>query len=505
MSLLRNLLSHKVFTNILANQSGFLVTVVVSLLLSPFVVHSLGDARYGIWSLIVSFTGHYGLLAFGLQGSVVRYISHSVALKDYHKASGYMSIAFACLAVTAVLCIGIGYGLSGSVSSFFNFPPPAGDDAGTAFFLVSLTAAATFLSAVFQCNLFAHQKFALMNGIGVAGTLFRAVMTVILLKAGYGILGLALLGLGISVFLGLLQVWASFRYCNLVSIRLSGLKPSNFRELISFGSKSFLFTLSSTLVYQCDLLVIGRFLSAELITIYSLAATLVTYLVQCVSVTNNAMTPHATGIFARDGLDGLSGFYGKTAYLMYMFGGLVFAGCFVLGPSFYQLWVGEGYAESGKLLYILLFPQFFATGYGVCHICMSALGTPGWIAVFAFGEGLLNLILSILLVRPFGLFGVAAATLIPQIFHRAIIGPAYCSRRLGFGSGTYLGAVAWGIFIAGIGTGAGLWVSNVLPPETWFRFCINVLAILLTCGAFAFTIFRMKQRRPHTATMREVE
>ncbi|MCG8616074.1 MAG: oligosaccharide flippase family protein [Desulfobacterales bacterium] len=500
---MRRLLSNKVVTNILANQSGFLVTVVVTLLLSPFVVHSLGDARYGIWSLIVSFTGHYGLLAFGLQGAVVRYISHAVALKDYDKASGYMSIAFVCLAVTAVLCVVIGYGLSGIVSGFFNFPPPAGDDAGTAFFLVSLTAAATFLSAVFQCNLFAHQKFALMNGIGVAGTLVRAVMTVILLNAGYGILGLAVLGLGISLFLGLLQVMASFRYCNRVRIRLSGLKPENFNDLIRFGSKSFLFTLSTALVYQCDLLVIGRFLSAELITIYTLAATLVTYLIQCVTVTNNAMTPHATGIFARDGINGLSGFYGKTAYLMYMFGGLVFAGCFVLGPSFYQLWVGEGYAESGTLLYILLIPQFFATGYGVCHICMSALGTPGRIAVFASVEGVLNLILSILLVRSFGIYGVAAGTLIPQILHRGIIGPAYCGRRLGFGPGTYFRAVAWGIFICGVGTVAGLWVSAMLPPVTWFRFCANVLAILLACGTAGFTVFRVKQRTPYSA--REVE
>ena len=54
----------KFLRNILSSVSGYAVTVLVALFLSPFVVHSLGDESYGLWVLVVSLTGYYGLLVF---------------------------------------------------------------------------------------------------------------------------------------------------------------------------------------------------------------------------------------------------------------------------------------------------------------------------------------------------------------------------------------------------------------------------------------------------------
>src|SRR5262245_59121625 len=69
--------------NIFSNWTGFFVNVVIALLLSPLIVHSLGETVYGIWILIGSLTGYLGILDLGVRTSLVKYVSEYFAKKDF--------------------------------------------------------------------------------------------------------------------------------------------------------------------------------------------------------------------------------------------------------------------------------------------------------------------------------------------------------------------------------------------------------------------------------------
>src|SRR5659263_266912 len=62
--------------------SNLFANVIVSLLITPFVVHSLGDRMYGFWTLIGTFIGYYGLLDFGLSTAVSRYVAGAIGAQD---------------------------------------------------------------------------------------------------------------------------------------------------------------------------------------------------------------------------------------------------------------------------------------------------------------------------------------------------------------------------------------------------------------------------------------
>ncbi len=42
--------------NIVANWIGYGASLVIMFFMSPFVVHTLGDVQYGVWSLMMSLT-----------------------------------------------------------------------------------------------------------------------------------------------------------------------------------------------------------------------------------------------------------------------------------------------------------------------------------------------------------------------------------------------------------------------------------------------------------------
>src|SRR5882762_7953282 len=59
--------------NVASSWAGLAVNVAVGFFLSPFILHHLGDEAFGLWVLIFSLTGYYGLFDFGIRSSLIRY------------------------------------------------------------------------------------------------------------------------------------------------------------------------------------------------------------------------------------------------------------------------------------------------------------------------------------------------------------------------------------------------------------------------------------------------
>src|SRR6266571_5606914 len=67
------------------------VNILVGILLSPYILHRLGDEAFGIWVLIFAITGYYGLFDLGIRASIVRYVSKAKATGDLQYASQIIS------------------------------------------------------------------------------------------------------------------------------------------------------------------------------------------------------------------------------------------------------------------------------------------------------------------------------------------------------------------------------------------------------------------------------
>jgi O-antigen/teichoic acid export membrane protein len=474
---------HNMMKNVLANQAGFLISAVVTFFLSPFVVNSLGASRYGIWSLIVSLTGNYGLLAFGIQGAMTRHMAHAVASGDRLRVNGYFNTSLAFLAVSSLLAVIVGLSVALFIDRVFVLPYELVADARCACALATVSAAATFLQAPFESVLVAHQRFQVTNAIGVVIIMVRAALTVWLLKVGYGIVALALVGAGLtaaSACMSAAIARASYRW---LLLSLGSVRRVYLTELMSYGGKSFVVAVAVALVYQCDLFVIGANLPPVSITTYTLAATLFGYLIQFVSAVMRTFTPHTTGLFSLGRMEELRSFYVRGTYSMFAFAGLVVAGCLLFGEAFFTLWVVRQYSASSQVLALLVIAFFFDTGTRVGSAILSSTAEIGQLAVVAICEGILNIALSIALVGKYGYLGVAVGTLIPNVICRGIWLPGYVCRTLGIGRAVPVLATACGILTAAASYLAGTLMLKMRYPDNWGIFAGEVAIFMAVFGA----------------------
>src|SRR5215467_8294867 len=73
----------QILKNVSSSWFSLGVNVVTGFILSPFIVHHLGDEAFGLWILIFSVTGYYGLFDLGIRSSIVRYVAKYSANGEY--------------------------------------------------------------------------------------------------------------------------------------------------------------------------------------------------------------------------------------------------------------------------------------------------------------------------------------------------------------------------------------------------------------------------------------
>ena len=402
--------------NVAGGWLGFGTSVIVNFLLTPFVLRHVGDASNGIWILLTTFTGYYGLLDFGMRPATTRYISRYHAMDDNAQVNRVVSTAFFFqlgIGLVMLLATGIVYLL---FDPLFNVGPEWRETGRLLLLVVGIGTAVTTPLAFFSNVIEGFQRFAVNGWIQMVNALVRAGLLVFFLSRGYGILAVA----GITVMMNFLSAFTvmvlAFRLAPQVSIRPSYAGWDTFRELRSFGVIGFLIAVAQPIRFQMDSLVIAKMLTIESVTMFSNGARLSIYSIDILQMMVQIFTPMASAAQA-------TGEHDRQRRLFIMsnrysgFVALPLGAIFlIMGQTILRAWVGEKYVEIGyAVLAILTVPMTIHLMQAGSPKMLLGMARHKTLAIVLLIEALANLILSIALVPHYGLLGVAWGTAIPLL------------------------------------------------------------------------------------------
>ena len=182
MSTARRLIKGSIFRN-----AELCVLLVVSFLMTPLIVHSLGDRMYGVWTLVGIFMGYYGLLDFGLSSAASRFISQSLGRNDYDEMSRVATTACTLFSMVgaAALLITI---LIAAACPFFIHDPSEAVLFRKIILLIGVATAVSFPARVFDGILNSHLRYDYTSCIAIARTLLSNAAIYYYLSRGHGIM-----------------------------------------------------------------------------------------------------------------------------------------------------------------------------------------------------------------------------------------------------------------------------------------------------------------------------
>lgn len=408
----------------------FFASAIVGLTLMPFIINSLGDKMYGLWIFIGSFLGYYGLMDFGLNLSVQKFISESIGKKDKEEINKiintalliFLVIGFLALLVS-IICAYIAPFVIKNITEIFLFK--------LVILILGLNFAIGFPLRVFSGVLSANLRYDLRAIIELAKLFLRTILIIIFLKKGFGIVSIALITaiMDIGAYLAIYFLVKYIYKSVIVSLRFVDFMK--IKTLFSYSAYSFITQIADQLRFNIDNLVIVTFVGLGAVTPYSIGSRLIRYFLEFMGCSIGMTLPIFSQYYgARNNQAIKEKFIFLTkisACLSLLIGGVLI----VFGKSFIIFWVGDKYVVSYHILIILLIPFIFDVmqmpGNGVLY----GISKHRYYTFSNTAEGIANLLLSVILVKKYGIYGVALGTAIPMFVTKVFIQPIYTCKVIG--------------------------------------------------------------------------
>lgn len=410
----------------LSNWVAAASTLAVSYFMAPFLIHRLGSVEYGIWVLALSTTGYLYFLDLGFRSSLLRFVSRAHSTGNHEEASQVVSaVLWVRLQIGALTLI-----LSAVISAFFprlfHLPEALWLSSREALLIVGITISLNMPVSAIGAVLSALNRYDLLSYVSLLQLGIRAGGVVLVVRGGHGIATIAMCELLASLVAdALLFIIARYIYPEL-RIRLRAPSRVTLRPLWSYGSYSFVLMVSMQLVYQADNVVVGAFISAMGVTIYSIGNSLCRYTQQLFNSLTDTFVSAASVYEASGSREKLKTLYLNGTRTTLVLCLPVLITLIIRSPSFIALWIGPQYSRlSGSVSTVLAISLLFSLLNSTASSIAIGIEKHKPVAIWTVLEAVSNLALSIVLARRVGVVGVAVGTLAPSLIVNLVLWPRY--------------------------------------------------------------------------------
>lgn len=391
-------LSKTLIRNALSNYTGFAVSAVIGLFISPVVIHHLGNVAFGLWALFQSFFGYFGLLDLGLGVSVIKYISEFKAKGERKNIDIFGSTIFFTYIVIGIIGMAVAFGLAPFITKIFTIPAGYRHIAFYGMLIGGLNIAVIFPMS-FQINsLSANQQYDLTNGISIIRQIIYALSVILLLKHGFGLLELFMLNFVLSVLTLLISYFfVAFKY-KLVHFHLRLYRFSMLKTAYHYSIFAFLNNLAAQGLLNMGSIVIGTILSVEFVTYYALAMKISGIMGQVISSIVGISLPVFSALWAVNDKEKIRIIYAEITKAVILISLPISIVVVLFSDPIMEIWVGNGYHLAALSLIFLTVVMFIHNILGfITGIFLFGIGKPKPLSIANAIAALFNLLLAVLL------------------------------------------------------------------------------------------------------------
>ncbi len=417
--------------------------MVVGLVMLPFNANHLGASEYGLWMLAASIVAYFPVLDLGLGSAMERAVARHRAERNPEAINEVASTLVFVFAATGLLALAVVAGVAWNIGHVFDLPPGQAQTGRILMVMIGAQVAIGLPFTIFGSVVNGFQRTYLNAVVGGCVSLAVVAVNLLVLWSGGGLVELV----GWMTATRLLGYIAyrlnAYRVFPLLRIRPSLFRKSRLRELTGFGAWMMVQSAACKVNYGSDVLVIGAFLTTGSVAIWTVAQRLADAVLQVTNQLNYVLFPIVVGADTSHRNDRLAevlvqGTRLSLATILPVAGALaLLADAVVLG------WTGPRFAAAGIIVKILAMVVLVRVGSWTANTVLLGAGSHRLVAISNSITAAINIALSVLFIRWWGLTGVAIATLVPVTLRAVmVIIPVACA-RVEMSLSTFFAVAVW--------------------------------------------------------------
>jgi O-antigen/teichoic acid export membrane protein len=311
------------------------------------------------------------------------------------------------------------------------------------------------------------------------------------LLLGYGLVPLVAATTAVRLLTYGVYRMNAYRIYPPLRIRLSCFRRSRLREVTGFSVFSSIIDWANKLNYELDEIVIGVFLGSAPVAVWAVADRIISGIQRLTNQVNGVLFPFIVDSDQTNKQAQLRRLLLEGTRMSVATVVPIAVAVMLLARPLVLAWVGPKMLGSVPVIQLLAIVVALRVGNATGTTLLKGAGRVKYLAGVNIATGLVNLALSALLVKPFGLIGVAIGTLIPvAVTTILLLFPAAC-RRVEVPLLTALRFAVWpGLWPALVVALVLQGVKLVSPGTLLAVLGESTLAVFIYFGLFAIAIGR---------------
>ena len=458
--------------------------VLSTLLLTPFIIRTLGNSEYGVYKLSAAIVAYLLLLDLGIGNAVTRYVAKYRAQNNTEDCKKFLGITTIYYSAVALICILAGIVLILVYPTAFA-KGLTEDEIALGQKLLSITifnAAVTLGAAGFKNTIIAYERFDISRGASIISIIIRIAATFIVLKLGMGSIGIVSVNFALTLI-----VTAYFILFVIFKLKLKpkfkGITRDSVKEIAVYSS-FILIQMIATQINACaDSILIGMFVSSSsaIIAIYGIGHQVTQYFQSIGSSVTGVLMPgvvkmvenHATPKQLCDEMI-------KIGRLILMVLGLIWSAFLVIGRDFITLWVGSERLDAYWVALILMTAHMFILTEAIGTQILWSMNEHKEQSILKISIVVANIFLTILLIQWDPLIGATIGTFISLMLGDVFVMNLIFVKKIKINLLTYYGGLFKGVVPCMAIAAAAGFAFSLLNLSGWLGFLANALVIIVS-------------------------
>ena len=414
-------------SNSLFNVAFRLLNQLIAIFILPLFVKNIGAELYGIWVLASVVLGYLGLLELGFSTGITRYVSKFHETREFKTLNNVINTGvFFYLCIGSVICC-ICLILNAQILGLFAI---RAHDLTTARNLLAIAGIFAVVAwpmkiarSVFE-GMLKFRALSILSGIQSMGS------TIVMLVCVYQ--GLNIETIAIAYNASTFVFWiplavAMKRQLPEFTFGVSHVKLTILKEMLPFSLGVFISQAIYVLSIQLDNLIIGVCLSMGAVTAYVVAAKLFRLTASYLSMLSGVIWPTVFTADAAGDKKVIEEMLTRgSKYMTIIVSPVAYLGILVSTP-FIRLWMGPEYVQYAIWSQVFMVVFLIGPGLGLAPNIAMALGKCRAVNTVSAIQVVLNLAVSISLVRVFGIGGPIIGTVASSVLLGGpLVFPYFC-------------------------------------------------------------------------------
>ncbi|MHC1765399.1 MAG: oligosaccharide flippase family protein [Verrucomicrobiia bacterium] len=477
--------------NLLVNVVNFGFNMLLGIWFTPYLLHSLGTAAYGLIPLANQITSYMAIVTVLSNSVLGRYLTVALEQDDIEEANSLFNTAlFGNIALILLLAGPVAYAIW-HIHHLVNVPSGLENQLRLLFLCTVIGFFATTLRGVFNVAAYYTNRLHLQTAIGVLQQVGRVTVVVIL----FTIFGAEIWQVGLATLISGLLGWGwSIRLWRRLTpmLRVSFVKCSvaSLRRLLSTGTWLTVNHIGVIFFLAIDLLIVNRLLGTEAGGQYAATLQWSVLIRNVATVVAAAFAPTITYLYARRELHRLVQYGRQSVKFLGLAIGLPIALISGLSKPLLHAWLGPEFSGLAMLMAL----QTVHLSINLCVLPLfniqTATNRVRVPALVTLCMGALNVVLAVWLCAGmrWGLYGVAVAAAIAWTTKNLLFTPLYAAHILGCPYRTFIGELLVTACMTLVTAGVCFLLAQVWELASWRSLAVTGICVMLVYAVASYSL-----------------